>query len=44
MEEENKKEVENEELEDQEELKFGYVPSVIFLVFIGFVIYFSLSR
>ena len=44
MQEDNKNEEKNEEIEPEEELQFGYGASAVFLVFIVFVIYFSLTR
>jgi len=44
MEENNNKEELNEEIEDKEELQFGYGASAIFLVFMIFIIGFSVFR
>jgi len=40
----NINEEETEEIEPEEDLKFGYGASVVFLVFIVFVIYISWGR
>ena len=32
------------DVEPQEDVKFGYTASIVFLIFIGFIIYISLSR
>ena len=34
---------EKEQIEVEEKVSFGYIPSIIFLVFIGFVIYISMK-
>ena len=38
-----KKDIPQEEIETQEEVKFGYSASVVFLIFIAFVIYISVK-
>ncbi|MFT5661524.1 MAG: hypothetical protein ACI9TV_002171 [Sulfurimonas sp.] len=38
-----KKDIPDEEIETQEEVKFGYSSSVVFLIFIGFIIYISVK-
>ncbi len=35
---------EEAEIEEREPIKFGYGASIVFLVFIAFVLYFSLTR
>lgn len=39
-----KKTPDEEEYEEIENFKFGYIPSIIFLIFIGFVIYISVTK
>lgn len=38
-----KESIPEEEMETQEEVKFGYSASIVFLIFIGFIIYISVK-
>jgi len=43
MQKENENKEEPQEVEYDDKVKFGYIPSVIFLVFIAFVVYISVT-